>query len=268
MMPVDLTGKLFKELRGRACRILAKDGWTQSRLGKALGVSQVMAGNYLHTLPSAYSEPIESDLQESARNLAELLKMGVSSRWSLKIVIDDQELSIRFPVQDNREMAIVQLSTMRKRLSKVLPLLSPQVRINIAMAVSGAIARSGVAAFPGRLTPIRGQARPLASPRFGASSHLSSLLLEIRKHSPNSSVIINLRWDPVISDILKNIDIEPLVLDRRDDNLVVDSNVVEKMALVDKGGHGFEPSLYVFGDSTESVIRIVEELGHSLEVMA
>ena len=55
MMPVELNGTLIKELRGRTCRILSNEGWTQSNLGKALGVSQVMAGNYLHTLPKEYS---------------------------------------------------------------------------------------------------------------------------------------------------------------------------------------------------------------------
>ena len=54
MMPVELNGTLIKELRGRTCRILSNEGWTQSNLGKALGVSQVMAGNYLHTLPKKY----------------------------------------------------------------------------------------------------------------------------------------------------------------------------------------------------------------------
>ena len=99
MMPVELTGNLFKELRGRTCRLLAEEGWTQSRLGKSLGVSQVMAGNYLHTLPTHFAEPIESDLQEAAQSLAEILKSGDVSRWTLKLIVDNQELSIRFPFQ-------------------------------------------------------------------------------------------------------------------------------------------------------------------------
>ena len=268
MMPVELTGNLFKELRGRVCRMLAEEGWTQSRLGKSLGVSQVMAGNYLHTLPSIYSEPIESDLQESARNLAELLKGGESSKWHLKLVIDDQELVIRFPVQDNREKVLENLSSMRKRLSHAIPLLSPQVRVNIAIAESGAKDRSEIAAFPGRLTPIGSQARPLSSPKFGSSSHLSSLLLGIRKYNPESSVIINLRWDSIISDIASKINLKFTKLERNGDVLVVDSQISDVNALVDEGGHGFEPSLYIFGDTSDSVSSHVEDLAKSVEAMA
>ena len=268
MMPVELTGNLFKELRGRACRLLSEEGWTQSRLGKSLGVSQVMAGNYLHTLPTHFAEPIESDLQEAAQSLAEILKSDNVSRWTLKLIVDDQELSLRFPFQDSRETILVQIADMRRRLSNLITLLSPQVRVNIAMATSNAVDKSGIAAFPGRLTPVDGRARSLSSPKFGGSSHLSNLLLDIRKFNSDACVIINLRWDSVVSDLLKRMKIRPLVLRREGDNLVVNRDVVKTAAFVDEGGYGFEPSLYIFGNSPGSVVKIVEELGHLLEVMA
>ena len=119
-MPVELTGNLLKELRGRACRLLSDEGWTQSKLGKALGISQVMAGNYLHTLPTQYNEPIESNLQESSFSLAEILKAGEASTWSLKIVVDDQDLIINFPVQDTKEKILIRIADMRKRLETVI----------------------------------------------------------------------------------------------------------------------------------------------------
>ena len=87
MMPVELNGNLLKELRGRTCRILSAEGWTQSNLGSALGVSQVMAGNYLHTLSTRYSEPIESNLQEASLSLAEILK---SEEVSTQIIPRDR----------------------------------------------------------------------------------------------------------------------------------------------------------------------------------
>ena len=267
-MPVELSGNLFKELRGRACRLLAEEGWTQSRLGKSLGVSQVMAGNYLHTLPTHFAEPIESDLQEASQSLAEILKSDDVSRWTLKLIVDDQELSLRFPFQDSREVTLVQIANMQRRLSSFIPLLSPQVRVNIAMATSGAVDKSGIAAFPGRLTPVDGRARPLSSPKFGGSSHLSTLLLDIREFNPDASVLINLRWDSVVSDLLKRMNVRPLLLQREGEKLLINKNVIKTEALVDEGGHGFEPSLYIFGNSTESVVKIVEDLGNSLEIMA
>ena len=268
MMPVELTGNLFKELRGRACRILSREGWTQSSLGQALGISQVMAGNYLHTLPTNYNEPIESNLQEAAISLAEILKSGEASRWSLKLVIDDQDLTINFPVQDTREKALVNIAEMRKRLETAIPLLSPQVRVNIALASSEAISSSDIVAFPGRLTPVGGKARPLSSPKFGASSHLSDLLLNVRKFNSRVSIIINLRWDSVISELLNDLKIISTKLNREGEDLLVNSLPVETEALVDEGGHGFEPSLYIFGDNQRRVCKIVEDLAKGMEVMA
>ena len=267
MMPVELTGNLFKELRGRACRILSEEGWTQSSLGKALGVSQVMAGNYLHTLPTHYNEPIESNLQDAAISLAEILKSGDASRWSLKIEIDNQELSINFPVQDSREKTLIKITEMRKRLENAIPLLSPQVRVNIAMATSDATTSSDIVAFPGRLTPIGGKARPLSSPKFGSSSHLSNLLLELRKFNSNTSIIINLRWDSIISGLLKELNVSSVKLSRNGDDLSIIESTAEVEALIDEGGYGFEPSLYIIGNNYDRVCRIVEDLAKSMEVM-
>jgi predicted fused transcriptional regulator/phosphomethylpyrimidine kinase len=140
MMPVELTSSLFKELRGRSCRILAEDGWTQSRLGNALGVSQVMAGNYL--------------------------------------------------------------------------------------------------------------------------------LLELRKFDSKILVIINLRWDSIVSDILEKLQIVSAKLERVGEKLSVHKESTEAEALIDEGGYGFEPSLYIIGKNHERVCKIVENLGQSMEVMA
>ncbi len=268
MMPVELTGNLFKELRGRACRLLSKEGWTQSTLGQALGISQVMAGNYLHTLPTHYNEPIESNLQEAAISLAEILKSGEASKWSLKLVVDNQDLTINFPVQDIREKALVKIAEMRKRLETAIPLLSPQVRVNIALASNEATSSSDIVAFPGRLTPVGGKARPLSSPKFGASSHLSDLLLNLRNFNSNVSIIINLRWDSVISELLSTLKISSIKLNREGENLFVNSLPSETEALIDEGSYGFEPSLYIFGDNKDRVCEIVEGLANSMEAMA
>ena len=148
------------------------------------------------------------------------------------------------------------------------PLLSPQVRVNIALASNGAISSSDIAAFPGRLTPVGGKARPLSSPKFGASSHLSDLLLNLRKFNSNVSVIINLRWDSVISELLNDLKIISIKVNREEEDLLVNSLPIETEALIDEGGYGFEPSLYIFGDDQRRVCRIVEDLAKGMEAMA
>ena len=268
MMPVELNGNLLKELRGRTCRILSAEGWTQSNLGSALGVSQVMAGNYLHTLPTRYSEPIESNLQEASLSLAEILKSEDVSKWSLNITANDQTFSIHFPLQDNKEKILNLISDMRRRLESIIPLLSPQVRVNIAIASNDATSSSDIAAFPGRLTPIGDKARPLSSPKFGGSSHLSDLLLELRKFDSNIQTIINLRWDPIISDSLKKLAIKSVKLNRDGDDLLITKNTVNFEAMIDEGGHGFEASLYIFSKESDTVCQIVEDLAASMKVMA
>ncbi|HJM16901.1 MAG TPA: thiamine-phosphate synthase family protein [Candidatus Poseidoniia archaeon] len=268
MMPVELTGNLFKELRGRACRILSEEGWTQANLGRALGVSQVMAGNYLHTLPTHFNEPIESNLQEAAVSLSEILKTGDVSRWVLKIIVDNQELVVNFPVQDTREKILIKIAEMRKRLEDSIPLLSPQVRVNIAIASNDAADSSDIVAFPGRLIPIGGKARSLSSPKFGASTHLSELLLDLRNLGSNALVIINLRWDSIISGLLKNLDVNSAKLSRKGDDLSISETNLEAEALIDEGGYGFEPSLYIIGHSQDRVCKIVEDLAKSMEKMA
>ena len=268
MMPVELNGNLLKELRGRTCRILSNEGWTQSNLGNALGVSQVMAGNYLHTLPTRYSEPIESNLQEASLSLAEILKSEDVSKWSLNITANDQTFSINFPSQDNKERILNQISDMRRRLESIIPLLSPQVRVNIAIASNDATSSSDIAAFPGRLTPIGDKARPLSSPKFGGSSHLSDLLLELRNFDSSIQTIINLRWDPMVYEALKKLNIKYVKLVREGDVLLITEETVKSRAMVDEGGHGFEPSLYIFSSDSDSVCQIVEDLAISMKEMA
>ena len=267
-MPVELNGNLLKELRGRTCRLLSNEGWTQTNLGNALGVSQVMAGNYLHTLPTRYSEPIESNLQEASLSLAEILKSEDVSKWSLNITANDQTFSINFPSQDNKERILNQISDMRRRLESIIPLLSPQVRVNIAIASNDATSSSDIAAFPGRLTPIGDKARPLSSPKFGGSSHLSDLLLELRNFDSSIQTIINLRWDPIVYEALKKLNIKYIKLVREGDDLLITEKAVKSKAMIDEGGHGFEPSLYIFSSDSESVCQIVEDLAISMKEMA
>ena len=267
MIPAELNGNLLKELRGRTCRLLAREEWTQVQLGRALGVSQVMAGNYLASISTPLPEPTESDLQQAAHRLAEALRDGAPREWALALILDGEPLTVRLPSGGAREAVLADLAQARKRLSQLLARLSPEVRCNLAFALLDAKVVDAIAAFPGRLTPVSGEARPLAPPEFGASHHLAKLLLQLRQRMPARRAIVNLRWDAVIADALPRAGIRLAKLVRKGDRLELPGGGLAP-ALVDEGSVGWEPALYLHGDSLEEVATQVEALAVAAELAA
>ena len=267
MIPAELNGNLLKELRGRTCRLLAREKWTQAQLGRALGVSQVMAGNYLAGMPTPLPDPTESDLQQAARRLAGALRDGAVREWALALLLDGEPLTIRLPSGGAREAVLADLVRVRKRLSPLLAHLSPEVRCNLACALPEAKAADGIAAFPGRLTPVAGKARPLAPAEFGASHHLAELLLLLRQRMPARKAIVNLRWDAVVEDALPRAGIRLARLVRKGERLELPGGGLAP-ALVDEGAIGWEPALYLHGDTLDEVATQVEALAVAAELAA
>ena len=97
---------------------------------------------------------------------------------------------------------------------------------------------------------------------------MSNILLELRRFNSNTSVIINLRWDSIVSDILNKLEVSSAKLERNGENLSINKASSEVEALIDEGGYGFEPSLYIIGKNHERVCKIVENLGEYMEAMA
>ncbi len=269
-MPHELNGTLLKELRARTCRRLAHRGWSQSRLGAALGVSQVMAGAYLRDPPQRYPEPTESDLAWAAEGLAQLLATDDRRDWALVVRAGDDEFALRFPADDSRARVLAELAAAQRRLAAPLAALSPEVRANLALALPDAATPDEVAAFPGRLTPVAGGTRA-APPTFGASHHLAVLLLRVRQQLPERSAIVNLRWNAAVAEGLTRLRIAPGELRHTGRELAPATNPVPatapSRALVDAGAHGIEPALYLLEDNLETLATLIEALAHAVEMI-
>ena len=50
--------------------------------------------------------------------------------------------------------------------------------------------------------------------------------------------------------------------------MLINDEVLDAEALIDEGGYGFEPSLYIIGHNQDRVCEIVENLAKSMEVMS
>ena len=69
-------------------------------------------------------------------------------------------------------------------------------------------------------------------------------------------------------ELLKNLDVNSIKLVREGDTLSFSSQFIDAEALIDEGGYGFEPSLYIIGYNQNRVCKIVEDLAKSMEAMS
>jgi len=81
--------------------------------------------------------------------------------------------------------------------------LIPEVRTNIAYALADAQTSQEVAAFPGRITVVRGYPHAVASPNWGASDHLARRIIESRKYEKSVNAIINFKFEEKVLSIVQ-----------------------------------------------------------------
>ena len=72
----------------------------------------------------------------------------------------------------------------------------------------------------------------------------------------------------MISEVLQKLELKFVKLKRKDEDLLINKAILESNAMIDEGGYGFEPSLYVFSSEPDVVCQIVENIASSMKVMA
>jgi predicted fused transcriptional regulator/phosphomethylpyrimidine kinase/predicted transcriptional regulator len=151
--------------------------------------------------------------------------------------------------------------------SSIFVKVMPEVSVNIAYAGPNASSVREVVAVPGRIVRVRGMPRSFMRPEFGASTHLAGILLAVKSHDHSVRGAMNLRYDGKMERALASQDIRHVTLDpsqasRTDADLL--ASLDEKLrdtpgpieAIVDRGGPGIEPGLYLFGADASRVAQI------------
>jgi predicted fused transcriptional regulator/phosphomethylpyrimidine kinase/predicted transcriptional regulator len=152
----------------------------------------------------------------------------------------------------------------------------PEISVNVAYAPEGAKSVDDVVAIPGRIVRVRGQARSFMKPEYGASTHLAAILLEVEGKRPVLRAAMNLRYDEKMAKALSRLGVKHLTMGRsypadpRDKVLGAlrarlsapgGEGVFE--AVVDLGGEGVEPSLYLFAEDAVKVVRRALEIARA-----
>jgi XRE family transcriptional regulator, thiamine biosynthesis regulator len=146
----------------------------------------------------------------------------------------------------------------------------PEVSVNIACATPGASTPADIVAIPGRIVRVKGRARAMLPPEAGASAHMSRVLLLARRRRPRLRACINVRYDRHMARALKKNGMETMVIGdypRGSDDPTSDA-LERKLAssgdgfdaIVDEGGAGIEPNLYLFANGSREVVELALKL--------
>ncbi|MDA4122294.1 MAG: hypothetical protein OK456_03835 [Thaumarchaeota archaeon] len=151
--------------------------------------------------------------------------------------------------------------------SSIFVKVMPEVSVNIAYAGPNASSVREVVAVPGRIVRVRGMPRSFMRPEFGASTHLAGILLAVKSRDPSVRGAMNLRYDlkmerALASQGIRHVTLDTSQGDRTDADLL--ASLDEKLrdapgpieAVVDRGGPGIEPGLYLFAGDASRVAQI------------
>ena len=83
-------------------------------------------------------------------------------------------------------------------------LLIPEVRVNVAYALTGAKKPEEVAAVEGRITAVGGLPRASGMPVWGASDHLARRIIEIRNYDEEINAAIDFKCDQEIIEVVRH----------------------------------------------------------------
>ena len=277
-----MVNRLFPEARKRTARELRSGGWKQREIAHALGVTQAMVSRYLSSEVEEFSPEMEKGLAGMVGEMVDMIK-GKRSDAEIISAICGNCFSVRengslcslHPVKNCRVcMNLRSQGTVGKRKEvlddvrtavKVLegrlsPEIVPEVRINIASALPDAGGSAGVVAIPGRLVEIRGEIKALTEPEFGASQHLSLILLKAMKLRPNVRGVVNILFSKRVEKVLDGMKLPFTEFDG--ENIPQGWN---DLFLAYRGGYGREPCLYVFGESAEEAAETVRRISRTVK---
>ena len=148
----------------------------------------------------------------------------------------------------------------------------PEVRSNIVMARKNAQSIQDVAGIPGRITTVNGLPKAVASPNYGASSHMARLVLSIMKYNPEKRSALNIKYHKKLVEICQKLglmvssydrDQEPPEVEKKEGNtiswgvkLAVENLGAVPDVIYHTGGWGKEPMIVLVGSNPEEVAEM------------
>jgi hydroxymethylpyrimidine/phosphomethylpyrimidine kinase len=138
---------------------------------------------------------MELDMNEAVEKAKEFIHAAVRFAVPLGKGHGPTNIYAPFAREQNRYRVLEDLKASLARL-KEAPIghLVPEVQSNLGYALPYAETHADVAAFPGRLVRLADKIVSVASPCFGASRHVATIILTVMRHDPAFRSVMNIRF--------------------------------------------------------------------------
>ena len=142
----------------------------------------------------------------------------------------------------------------------------PNVGTNVGRALPGASDATEVAAIPGRIYAVDGRVEIPANPEFGASKHVSTVVLAAMARDERLRGAINIATDDEFLSLARDRGLDPLEFDAEYDDR--NRRLLDRFAsreavpriVYHRGTFGIEPITYVLGETAEDAARLAVSL--------
>ena len=284
--------EVMPTLRANVARILYSKGLTQAKIAEHLGITQAMVSKYLtgkyKKLGGRLGEEIEKVAEEVAglvlygvkkedlvrflnRKFFEMFRSGILCKDYLDYIgSNDESLCMEiFAEEPSRTQILEELSLALNELLRDEKFLEfiPEIRSNFAYSPPKPKEKNDVAAIPGRITVVKGKAYALP-PEFGVSEHMADVLMRLSAIFPEIRSVLNIRYDERIFNALKRAGFKIGTIEKSERSeeetvrLIIEEFKKKGVldAVIDRGGFGIEPCVYIFGRNPIEVVEKVKKL--------
>ncbi len=264
----------LERLHMQLARNLKAANWSQAEIANIMGSTQSTISRMAHRdLPEMAGTSDESTIDGWAHEISMALRqLGPKSKPSRTRFVMEIAFAPGQVLRFDKSLTGTDLdsdqeqSSLLKRLewavSRIdvnrLKDLMPAVGMNIACCLDTARSTAEVAAFPGKISIVDGKLRHHETPKFGASKHLSNMLIDSRVYDKSKTAILNIQQGAEkekIETICEDLDLNLTFATKGD---LVPHQGID--VILDEGAFGWEPSLYILAHNPLELVDRMHKL--------